>query len=424
MFPLIFISAIQTYWMGTIILCEHIVAIGAVLLLLEFVRFYENKRVDVKSSNYISLAVVLMFGSCFVAALGVVAIAVLYVLFSLYFAKKENREIKDYFKEVGTLFGIILLPWIIVAIIFAAQKNLYNAYYFSYEFNTTIYADYAYGEYSDAASTLKSMVVDFFPTYFGFIKDVFVNLTNGNLHVEELQEEAYVVILQGLLTVFAFLHLIHLVIEKKIPLAAAELFFWMSLGMRGAFSYHSTYGVAIICFFVAMEIHDIGDLLWKKNRPIGAIVGGALFLCFFQGYLTKMDFDEAFPIQYEESTEIDALKAATEDGEAIGLTYIFNHIPMMADRPVYPNVGGSAWHWEACKDEWLKTPVEDLPRVVIFQQDYALPAWNQTQSEYAPELIELIEKEYTLYPSYSNLFYIRNDYYDEASKIMDAVINQ
>ena len=421
-FPLFFISALQSYDMGTAILCEHIVAIGTILLILEFTRFYEERRVDLKGSIYISISVLLMFGSTFVAALAIAVIGGMYVLTSLYYTIRYKRDWKDYLKEVGVLFGVILLPWAIIALYFLAQKNLENAVYFSYEFNTTVYSKYA-GAYSDTAATLHSVYFGSFPVYKAMVQDAFHMIFSGQILVKEFRFETFKVVLRGMLVLFAGLHLIHRLLQKKIILAVTEYIFLLSLGMRGIFNYHATQGVALVCLYAVMEVGTWTDFLSNKvNKKLGYAVGALVSICFISGYVHQMDYKEALPIKYEESTEVDAIKAITEDGEPIGLTIVFNSFPMLTDRPVYPNVGGSAWHWEVCKGEWLDTPYEDLPRVVIYQPGFEL--WNQKQEDYAPELAEIMEEDYTLYPSYSGVIYIRNDYYDEASKIMDQYIQQ
>ncbi len=76
LYPFLFLLSIKQYFWGTTILSEHLAGIGFVILLLETLQFCRTELLRVDNSIFISLSIVLTFGTIFIAAYAVFAAAI------------------------------------------------------------------------------------------------------------------------------------------------------------------------------------------------------------------------------------------------------------------------------------------------------------------------------------------------------------
>jgi hypothetical protein len=73
--------------------------------------------------------------------------------------------------------------------------------------------------------------------------------------------------------------------------------------------------------------------------------------------------------------------------------------------------------YEMFKDKELNILEEAKPRVIVFQPDWNV--WGFSISDYAPELVAYVEENYSATGgNYLENLYIRNDYLDEAKKLL------
>ncbi|MCR5212658.1 MAG: hypothetical protein K6C41_08935, partial [Lachnospiraceae bacterium] len=111
---------------------------------------------------------------------------------------------------------------------------------------------------------------------------------------------------------------------------------------------------------------------------------------------------------------------------------------MNSDRPMIWNIGITPWGWEALSDQVFPVIKENSPRVIVFNPNHTV--WNMNLDDYAPELIDYVDDNYTnLSSAYIQAYalgttpviskdsgdspsfvYVRNDYYDEAIEKLSA----
>jgi hypothetical protein len=73
--------------------------------------------------------------------------------------------------------------------------------------------------------------------------------------------------------------------------------------------------------------------------------------------------------------------------------------------------------YEMFKEKELETLKAEKPRVIIFQPDWSV--WGFSILDYAPELVAYVEENYSATGgNYLENLYVRNDYLDEAKKLL------
>jgi len=128
---------------GTCILSEQLQGIGMVILLYELLMFYERKSFTFADSVLISLAVFISFGSAFVSAFGIFAVAVSVLLLEIRELKAERYTLGTglfrLIKKYVVLFIVIALPFAALLIYYKSIHSLKNFYAWAYLLNREVY---------------------------------------------------------------------------------------------------------------------------------------------------------------------------------------------------------------------------------------------------------------------------------------------
>ena len=115
--------------------------------------------------------------------------------------------------------------------------------------------------------------------------------------------------------------------------------------------------------------------------------------------------------------EAQVVNAITDEKEAVWCPVFHNDILMLADRSVGFGYPSTPWTWKAYKNRNYKTDKQNPARVIIYYAGHDV--WGNNQDKYAKQIGKLIKNEYTQVDDLC--IYVRNDYYDEARKIIDTL---
>lgn len=104
----------------------------------------------------------------------------------------------------------------------------------------------------------------------------------------------------------------------------------------------------------------------------------------------------------------------TEPNNPIYITTLSTILFISSNRlPVFSPSSPVRWMWEVYKEQDFKYLEEYKPKVLHHDDNFEI-LWNMKVKDYAPDLIEYINKHYSLLSEdYPNL-YIRNEYLEEA----------
>lgn len=406
-YPLFFTCLTTYYDLGSAILSEHIAGVGFVILLLEFLRFYECRKLKVDNYIFISLAVMLTFGTIFVGIFGVFVIAVGVFAVEIQWGIEEKTNwltfIKSLFRKYLPLIFGVALPWIVLVIYYIANHNLGRFIYSAYDLNRGIYSKYLNGYGEDIVGTLLGLPVSTI--------SVITNIFN-------FTDYSYNTIIYTLVIVLVVAYLVNLAGKKGLTISIILTMFIFALGSRGCFNYHGTHWVSVVSLLISIFIVDVlieskeifnkKKIYYKTSVVIVIILISANYICnlaAFSDIRVKEDVGHYAAI----------VEQITDKDEAVWQLDFSNDVLMAADRVGICNAGATPWMWEALGNGVLEEFKDEPPRVAIYNEDNV--CWNYPLVDYAPELVEYMKKHYV---QYDFVVYIRKDYYDEASKKLES----
>ena len=407
-YPFIFTSLISTYEWGPVLRPEHLAAIGGIILLLEFLNFYKNRELKWDNCLFLSISVILTFGTIFVAAFPmaiiVVAVVVLEIKWTIEGKIKGKGLVIYYLKKYIPLVIWCSVPWLILVTSYAMKGNLGNFIRGAYQINRTIYPKYidGYG-YSvrDAFVMIPSHI-------FGWAKDL-IAFDNFDLNA-----------LVRIIMLVSFILFLGRVYLTKSRLIAITIYLYVSaMGTREVFTFHSTNLVAILALVFALQICDVFATYKREKKPMNLKCASAVLSLFLvmTPYWSDLSGFHSLGIDEEKNANASILSAVLKNGEAVWLLNFDCTSAMLADRPAIQNVGATPWMWECEGARCLQQMKKECPRVAVFNEYHEV--WGNLLRDYAPELVAFIHENYTFYEQ-SDCIYIRNDYYDEAIQILTA----
>ncbi len=393
-FPIIHMSLISTYIVGTTILSEHIAGIGAVIMFLEFMNFYEKR--DLKWHNYmfLSISVILLFGTIFIGIFPIFVTGVAVICFEISCWYKDRKTLKEkaneWVKKYAPLLGWSVLPWAVLLTIYAVKGNVLNFIHEAYGINRNIYPDYieGYGE------SILSVLLAIPSCLFEWTTNI---ITLDNFSVTTV---IYLIIL-----VLIVLYASQQFKEGKRIFAVFTIFFVSSMGTRGTFSFHSTHMVEAIALICAIYLGDC--MKSEKERKIAIICS---FLLLVPYWSNTSGFTAAE--QEVDTTTADIIDQIVEPGEAVWQLNFDNASMMIADRPSIANVAAVPWMWKGQGSRVIDKMQTEMPQVALYNADHEV--WGYKMSEYAPEMVGFMAQNYTQYED--TQIYIRNDSYDSLVK--------
>lgn len=400
-YPVLFIFSLCLYEYGTVILSEHLAAIGFVMLVLEFLRFCKTRQVPVDSCIAISFGIVLTFGTIFIAAYGVAAVALFVLIKEIQWLIQDRQSFKQWLlnglKLLLKLAFWCLLPWVVLVVIYAINGNLEDAIYYAYTFNRSVYAEYVGGYGSDALAGAVSGLWN--------LRDTIRGLLAGGLELSGLAQAVVV----GL----AALGIICQLLKRRFVEALFFAVLLVELATRGVWNYHGTQCVAILCLLGALAL---GDCTRKARQNKLYILGSAVLaacmaftaLPYAQGFSTESDTTG----NKTKSQRI--LDAITEDGEPVFVLAIAQNELLIQGNVVPYKAMGVPWFTDVGADQIIRDYPDGITRVVIYDEENSV--WNATIQDYAPEMCQYIQDNYT--HVHSNI-YVRNDIYDEVAQLLN-----
>ena len=445
LYPILYIFVSCSYGFGTAIISEQIAGIGFSFLFLEFLQFLRTKTLKTRNNIIISWSVLLTFGTMFISAFGLFVIALAVLMLEIYWEirKKESflpwllRMLKRYL----LLFFAIIVPWVIMIIFYAANNMLNKVIFSVYTLNREIYPKYNGGFGDSIGDTIKDTFVS-----------IFRNLSQDAETL--LNPESKIVFARAALYILLFIlfvcFLVYIARKLSIFVSIVSFFFLIALSVRGGLflikgipfldSSHSGTPIMLLCLFAALFFGNVVFVRWENGRGL-SIAFKVIFLAsiaFMSLFYLKLANLTSPSHKQGDVAASEAIEAITDKGEVVWNNTFMLDLEMNADRPLIWNIGMTPWGWEAFSPDVFPLVIENRPRVVVFNPGHSV--WDISLADYAPELIDYIDNNYTNLPStyirdyspetaasisedYGNnpsFVYIRNDYYDEALKKLSA----
>ncbi len=404
-YPILFCCLISTYDMGTAILSEHIAGIGFVILYLEYITFCNTR--DLNKFNYINIScsILLTFGTVFIAAFGIffVVVGVLAKEIEWQFTDKlPVKQLKSNLKKkYSSLIIFISLPWILLCGYYLINNNLKIFFFSAYTLNRTIYSKYLLGYGESILKTFLSI-----PT----------NICNHIIGLFDFSSFNYVKVLYMIVLMLVIYCFITFYKKNGFIMCFVLCLSYCALSTRGCYNYHGTQWVAATSLFASIALSETVILkresFYKKSAIYQAIAAASIILITCNSLGNFYRFLDCKVVE-EPLDTARVISEITDEKEAIWLLSFNNDAPMIANRAAIQNVGSTPWFWEGFGIQTLERFSDISPRVLLYSPEQE--CWGYKMADYAPELIEFVNKHYTNY--YEDI-YVRNDYYKEACEIL------
>lgn len=339
---------------GHMILSDSIEGICFVALLLEFLRYYDDGKIDWSRAIIVSLCIWFSFGSAFVSAFALVWIFLAVVFIEVRKIAKKETSFSNEFAKYTRLVVSVLVPVIIAALYFKLNHSFKEAVRQFYLFNRRVYPLYgSYGQnvfspfvfalinYCNEITNRTTSIID--------AKDVIVNLT-GSL------------ILAG-----AFITDLNSAIKTKKILPSLVTFLVMIMSGTRGYGFHGIAAWNVAVLIVVLNYKNLKIRISAKNTPVFAFC--YLFLCF--PFLSRI-YDEMLkkqsPISDFESMVIDS----TNDGEKIlldGWVSVPNYMLAKNRLPVNKALYMLPWYMDWYEDDTIVELIKNQPRFAIFNEN-------------------------------------------------------
>ena len=374
----ILIGAIIEAFDGYTIISESLEGLCLVVLLLEFVEFCKDRKIDWGRAIILSAAIWGCVGSAFISAypILIVALAVLAVEIS-WNIRKKDVDVRELIMKYVRLMVCVAVPFLAAILYFGLNHSLYIAFRQFYLFNREVYPHYGYV----GNNFFEPFLTAFNSYYFATVNRIvdFVNLSASFEDVKQF-------ILIMLATVVSVVALFKSRIPEGITLFAVMIV----TAARGYGGMHSVAAWYVVILIIALYVDllylpRLRKAFWVAGFVIAVVMSVSFCRGVFQGLSSRIS-----PITENECRAV----SLTEENEKIlldtfkydSLYLIYkNRIP--ANRLCYMLPWYLEWY-----EQWL---VEDLaseqPRIVMFNTEvgYGIP-----MEEYTPDFSAALRENY------------------------------
>ena len=440
--PALYLAALKTLPVGTTMLTDHWQGIGLTLIMLELIRYAEDREISLTRAAAVSLGVVLSFGCAFGAAyslmcyfLGMVAIQVKLLRQERMSrtgrspdelprsggprpepSRKKNRKPRKHLRENVRLAVVCLLPFAIVVGWYALSGNLLNFYEGAYGMVTKVYSRYTGGLGSDPVSVVWTTVLDF---------GKYLGTTVRDLPAAPGKSILYLLSAAGLL-------LCGFRLGKRSPAAGVMLVLAAVYGgLRGFFSFHTApyYGPATaslaLCAGWGLErVRNRTEQTGSKRLRRAALgLTGVAAAALLADFVVWAGYNLLYPqilLPRTLRSEQRILDLLTDPDEVVFPCNLqINSLDVM-DLELVPKeacgVIGYPYDWEYWSDRAMVS-IRDLPNVVLYNPEEDIHGW--VFGEYATEFDAFMRENYTKLGAAEEIW-VSNSFLPEASRRLEA----
>ena len=400
--PLLFVAQLRMHSLATTMISDHWQGIGILIILLELVRYAEEKKITTGMACMISLGIMLSFGTTFLSAYPLLIIFLGVAAMQAVQAIRKERELSAMLREDGRLTLICLCPFVLLALWYLVSGNLSNAVGGAYELNVNIYSKYLSGFGTEPGGTFFAT----FPNWISYQAKGIDYLRAGDWRWA-LQIWAQTAAL------VAFV--ISLVKEKKQIAGITFLLAVILTGVRAFDGFHGAPYMAVTCIPMAFCLDGALGFFtekrsWRRALPAAAALACALVLIVPAAIAAKGWIHVPRLLageQYRESNR-EVLEILAEPGERIhtgDLSYsaqivMRNDLTLDAGSPAVAN----PWFYEYYGEQELASLKENQTRLLILEPDGSL--WGYYVRDYARDFVQYAEEHYTPVGLYT---YVRNE---------------
>lgn len=360
---------------GYQLLSDGIQGICMIALLLEFMRYYQDRKLDWSRCLIVSCSIWSSFGSAFVSAYALIWVVVMVIGLEANSWRKTRFELSKAIQRYYKLFIAIISPLIVFLTYFASNHALTDFFEQAYSFNREVYSKYNSG----LGERILQPFINAIQYFFSKVAKDFNAIINASA--------TNIIILQFIIAVLAFAIIVMLFIQKRY-IESILLFLVMSCSAVRGYDFH-----ALAAWYVAIMIMVLFyDRLWAYMPRIRIPVVGITIMLSLSIYIDTLGNNLLYkqpPVSDMESQVI----GMTEDGDGIlidsyscdSLYFLYkNRYPV--NRAVYM----LPWYMDWYEQDVINDLYANKPKIVVYNEERE--TWGYTH--YANGFANVLKRYY------------------------------
>ena len=357
---------------GWQILSDGVQGLCMVALLLEFLRYKEDKAIGWDRCIVISACIWGSFGSAFVSAYAILVVVMIVVVLEGFYWSKEKISLKGFFQRYYKLMIAVIVPLICAILYFKWNQCLGRAYQQFYLFNREVYP-----KYTDFGDNLLQPFVN--------AVNYFFSILANNMNQIVQASATSLVILQLVIVVCATMVVIMLAVKKRY-VEAITLFLVMCCCATRGYGFHGMAAWYVAVMIILLFIEELRSIFPK----IGAACLGIAALYMLSIYINSVSGNLLY-----KQTAVSELESRiveiTEDKEDILLdAYCCDSIYLLYKNryPVNKAVYMLPWYMDWYEEETVQTLQTNRPRIVVYYPEQQTWVYSYYTNYFATALRE------------------------------------
>lgn len=364
-------SVVSPY--GSQILSDGIQGILFVILLLEYLIYLKDKKLDWKRCCIISLCIWGSFGSAFVSAYALIWVVGVVTIIEIIDWGQRALSVKKVIKRYYKLIISIIVPFVIAVFYFKINHSLRRAFDQFYTFNRKVYPQYIGG----LGDKITQPFINAIQNFFGMIANNFNSLITG--------DATNVTVLQLCIMVGA-IGLILTSMEKRKIWESVILFLVMIFSATRGYDFHGLAAWYVAILIIALNI----NIIYEKIPTISKSLLGLITIVLLSTYIIAVGNN----LLYQEKSISDM------EGEVIALTENCENKKIYLDAwtsgslyyfykgryPINCAVFMLPWYMDWYEEDNIKDLNENNPKVVVYNENEEVWGYTNYTVKFASEL--------------------------------------
>lgn len=359
---------------GHLIFSDGLQGLLFVILMLEFIRYYDDKLLNLSRCIIISICFWGSIGAAFISVYALIWIVIIVICLEINYWKsnKANLSLHGLCIRYYKLFISLVIPFMSAFIYFAINHSCRIAFEQFYTFNREVYPKYiSLGDkilqpFANSIQNFYSIIVENF--------NAIVTFTANK-----------VVIIQLAIIVTAAILIIRLFVKKEYIIGMALLLVMIFSAPRG-YELHGLPAWYIAVMIVAIYYDLIEEILHRMGKPMIAIFSVILLIAYLVDVRRNLLFEKP-AISALESNVI----KLTENDENMDIfleaTYCEPVYFFYKNRkPVNTAVYMLPWYMEWYEKDNIYTLLEENPKIVVYNEDRDIWGYTHYTTAFDTEL--------------------------------------
>lgn len=359
---------------GHQILSDGVQGICTVALLLEFLRYYQDKEIGLGRSIIISICMWCSFGSAFISAYSLVWIVLAVFVLEVIYWIKRGFSFKGFITRYYKLIICMLIPLIVSILYFYFNDALKDAFEQFYLFNREVYPNY-----TGLGDNLFQPFIDAIRHYFTLLSDKVTLILHAKCGVVDL--------LQLSLITLSSILIVRLIYKKRY-IEALTMFFVLCCSATRGYNFHSLPAWYVAVMICVLFFTEIKDYIPKKIMPFIIIFA----LTLSSTYVIKLSQNILYEAEPITAVENFVIKNTKENDKVFVDFYSCDSLYIIYKnrKPVNRVPYMLPWYMDWYEEKTIDELVTEKPNIVIYNDKKK--TWGY--SNYSNAYLKRLKKDY------------------------------